>query len=147
MAEGKLRQKRVARWVESTVSQIWAVFLDKPVDFYFPSEHFLCRIDRHRELSLKQLRKQVKDHLKRHLLYANKALWTKHCETERDKRTIVVNELEMAAQAIHDFRLVQFWPRLTAEANDETIMMQCFCHLGRKFCFCHHCWVMQILLD
>ena len=98
-------------------------------------------------MTVKQLRKQVNIHLKRHLLYADEKLRTKHCETESDQRSIVVNELEMASQAIYDFRIVRFWPRMTAEANKHTIMMQCFCHLGHKFCFCHHCWVMQILLD
>ena len=124
-----------------------AIFLDRPVDFYFPSEHFLCEIDRKRELTLLQLQKQVKKHLKRHLLYANEAQWTAHCDKEKKGRSIVVNQLEMATKAIHNFRLVQFWLRLTEEANQHTIMMQCFCDLGHKFCFCHYCWVMQILLN
>ena len=49
------------------------VFLDTPVDFYFPSEHLLCRIDRQRSLTITQLHTQVKKYLKRHLLYADKS--------------------------------------------------------------------------
>ena len=124
-----------------------AIFMEQPVDFYFPSEHFLCRIDRRRTLTLPQLQQQVEVFLKRHLLYADKAQWNAHCDQEMEDASIVVNKLGMATQAIHDFRLMRFWPRLTEEADSTTEMMQCFCDLGHKFCFCHHCWVMQILLN
>ena len=122
-------------------------FLKKSVDFYFPSEHFLCRIDKKRTLSLQALRSTVKTHLKRHLTFADAKLWDRECENKEASKTIVVNELERAAEAIHDFRLVQVWPRLTAEANDETLMMKCFCPVGHKFCFCHHSWVLQLLVN
>ena len=42
-------------------------FLEKQVDFYFPSEHFLCRINKKRTLSLSALRSTVKKHLRRFL--------------------------------------------------------------------------------
>ena len=54
--------------------------LERPMDFYFPSEHFLCEIDRKRELTVPQLRKQVRSHLKRHMLYAEEARWNAHCK-------------------------------------------------------------------
>ena len=81
------------------------------------------------------------------MTFADAKLWVLECEKKEARKTFVVNDLEIAAESIHDFRLVQVWPRLTAEANNKMLMMKCFCPVCHKFCFCHHCWVMQLLLD
>ena len=123
------------------------MLIHESVDFFFPSEHLLVRIDPHRTMSLRSLREAVKKYLKRHRTFAEESKWNEYRDKRSDDGFIYVDGLEMAAEALHDFRLVRYWPRLTKETDSTTIVMLCFCHLGFKFCFCHHCWVMQILLS
>ena len=49
------------------------MLIHESVDFYFPLEHLLVRIDPQRTLSLNSLRKSVAKYLKRHLTFAEES--------------------------------------------------------------------------
>ena len=100
-------------------------------------------------MSLKNHRRSVKTYLKRHWTFAEEAKWnaSEYRDELQDDRFIYADGLKTAVQAIHDFQLVRYWARMTEETNNSNVMMQYFCLLRFKFGFCHHCWVLQILLN
>ena len=60
------------------------MLIHESVDFYFPSEHLLVRIEPRRTLTWQSLPKAVRMFLKRHLTFAEGSKWNAYRDKQKD---------------------------------------------------------------
>ena len=143
-------QREREHFVELDMALLWNRIEDdqpNPLDFYLPSDIYLSRLDKNREMQLETLATCITRDLKHHRMHAEERQWTAYQDSQKDwDDKLYPDGVMKALQYLDSFHLVQFWPRLTEQCNNELNMFQCFCQWCRRYGVCHHAWAIQIIM-
>ena len=120
----------------------------EPLDFYFPSDIYLSRLDKKREMQLETLVSIITRDLKHYRMFAEEKLWITYQDNRPESEDQLYPDGVMKAlQFLDSFHFVRFWPRLTEQCDNELNMFQCFCQWCQRDGVCHHAWALQIVMS